>query len=213
MEALLGEYAWPVIAVDPGRGEWLDTGMKAFSRASDLATYIASQLREGERPEPILAVTQEAGPATFRYVWESELPCTIVVDEVDLWAPNRGKTNEHLFNCLKRGRKIGGSDSDSSISVIAGAHAGQDVDRRIARFAAHVVFRQSEPSAIGRAEKYIHSDVDVSRLAEYEFTLSRKAEALRFDVGTYGPFAYTLNPDKMAIERTSEWSSGERTPI
>jgi SpoVK/Ycf46/Vps4 family AAA+-type ATPase len=200
MQALLGEYRKPVICVDPGFGEWHDPASRSFLEASELEEYLLSCAREEVFPDPILSVADTAAEETFRMLWEWEVGCTVIVDEIDTHAPNQGKTNEHLRLMLKKGRHIQGKDSDASISVVGACHAAQEVDRSVARFGAHVCFQQEEKNARDRAEQYLHPDVNVRELEKYEFVVSKKVENLTFPLGEYGPEIWRYFPDEHKID-------------
>jgi hypothetical protein len=199
IQALLGEFRAPVIAVDPGFAEWHEPAHRSFLEAGELIEYLVGCARRQELPDPILSVAAPAARETFRLLWAHEVGCTVIVDEVDQYAPNSGKTDENLRAMLKRGRHIQGKDSAASVSVVGACHAAQEVDRSLARFGAHVCFSQEETNAKRRAENYLHPDVDVGGLGQYEFCVSRKADNLSFFVGEYGPKIWRYFPDDHAI--------------
>jgi hypothetical protein len=84
--------------------------------------------------------------------------------------------------------------------VIGSCHAAQEVDRNLARFAAHLSFQQTEGSAKDRAHEHMHPKVDVRRLDKYEYVVSKKAENLSFFVGEYGPQIWRYFPDEHKID-------------
>lgn len=204
LQALLGEMRKPVICVDPGFGEWHEPASRSFLEASELMGYLLACAQENTFPDPVLSVAQEAARETFRLLWENEVGCTLIVDEIDAYAPNAGKTNENLRMMLKKGRHVQGKDSPASISVVGACHAAQEVDRAVARFGAHIIFQQSETNAKDRAHEYTWGDpnaggVNVGELEKYQFVVSRKAENLSFWVGEYGPKIWKYDPDSHAI--------------
>lgn len=207
MMKLLGEYRRPIICVDPGFGEWHEPAQRSFLEASELQEYLVSCAREQEFPDPVLSVAAPAAEATFRLLWEREVGCTVIVDEIDTHAPNRGKTDPHLKQMLKKGRHIQGKDSGASISVIGACHAAQEVDRSVARFGAHICFQQSEKNAVDRAESYLHPAVSVRELEKYQFVVSRKAEDLSFFVGEYGPTIWKYNDETHSIDPVGSFAS------
>jgi hypothetical protein len=193
----------PVIACDV-TGEWDGFGLD-LGTASSLADHLLERIKAGARPEPILTL-QGRGEVeeVFSLVRRVEIPCTLLVDEVDMFAPNSGAANEDFVHLCRRGRHVQGSDYPHGVSLVCGVHAGQNCARALTRAAEHVVFRQHEPNAVGRAQKYLFDGVDVSALEQYEYVVSRGAGRLSFPVtnGEPGPHGYTLNLETRQIEQT-----------
>jgi hypothetical protein len=138
----------------------------------------------------------------FSLVRSAELPCTLVVDEVDQFAPNSGAANDDFVYLCRRGRHVQGKNYPHGVSIVAGVHAGQNCARPLTRAAEHIVFKQEEPNAVGRASKYLHDAVDPTSLDQYEYVVSRGVGRLSFTVGEFGPYAYTLNLETRRIYQT-----------
>ena len=201
IEALIGGYRRPIIACD-STGEWAGHGLDVGT-ASGVAGHIIEHLRAEEAPAPVLRVEgRHEIERVFSLVRHAELPCTVLVDEVDQFAPNSGAANEDFVWLCRRGRHVQGNDYPHGVSIIAGVHAGQNCARALTRAAEHIVFKQEEPNAVGRASTYLHDSVDPSALDQYEYVVSRGVGRLSFHVGTFGPYAYTLNLQTRRIEQT-----------
>jgi len=209
IQALMGEMRNPIICIDPGFQEWHDPAQRSFMEAEGLREYLVRCADRGAYPDPVLSVEEHAGPATLRFLWKAQVGCTVIVDEIDSYAPNSGKTNDALRLMLKKGRHVQGKDSEASISVVGACHAAQEVDRCVARFGAHLAFQQEEPNAVERAHEYLHPYVDVRKLGKYEFTVSKKAGPIGF-LPDYGPHVHKYDPGAHRIERVGTFSqSGE----
>lgn len=207
IQSLIGAYKRPAIACD-STGEWGGLGLDVGT-ASNLREHIVRNLRAEKRPEPVLRVQGRSEvEQVFSLVRAAEIPCTLVVDEVDMYAPNSGAADENFVHLCRRGRHVQGSDYPWGVSIIAGVHAGQNCARALTRTCEHVVFRQEEPNAVGRAQKYLFGGVDVSALDAYEYVVSRGVGRLSFDVtrGEPGPHGYTLNLEQRVIEKTRSFS-------
>jgi hypothetical protein len=203
MESFIGAYKRPVIVCD-STGEWGSYGL-SLATADALANHLRARLEARQYPEPILSVSGRSEIEwTFALVREVGIPCTLIVDEVDLYAPNSGAANGDFIHLCRRGRHVQGNDYPYGCSIIAGVHAGQNCSRALTRAAEHVCFAQDEPNASGRAEKYLFEDVDVSKLEDYEYVVSRGIDRLSFSVtrGEPGPHAYRINLDSQKIEKT-----------
>lgn len=197
LEQLLGAYDRPVIAVD-ATGEWAAHG-QALDGVADLRQHLITRLEEGRPPDPILSIPDHSAEQLFRVVREWELGCTLLLDEVDLYMPNSGKTNEDLLWLVKRGRHVQGPDSDAAVSIVAGCHAGQDVDRQLVRMAAHVCFQQTEARAVGRVSKYLDERVDVTQLGEYQYVCGRRADRVDLPIGKAGAGIWRYDPDRGGV--------------
>lgn len=201
IESLLGGYRRPVVLCD-STGEWAGTGLDVGT-ADGLADHMAERLSAGDLPAPLLRVVgRNEVSAVFDLVRRVELPCTLVVDEVDQYAPNSGAADDNFVWLCRRGRHVQGSDYPHGVSLICGVHAAQNCARALTRTAQHVCFHQSEPNAAGRASEYLHPAVDLTALDAYEYVVSRGVGRLSFDVGEFGPVAYTLNLETREIEQT-----------
>jgi hypothetical protein len=207
IQTLAGAYLRPVIALDV-TGEWGGFG-RSVGTASRLADHLAERLGAGARPDPVLSVEgRSEAEQVFSLVRSVGLPCTLLVDEVDLFAPNSGAANEDFVHLCRRGRHVQGSSYPHGVSLVCGVHAGQNCARSLTRAAEHVVFRQDEPNAVGRAQKYLFDPVKIPRLDEHEYVVSRGVGRLSFPVtsGEPGPHGYTLNLETNRIEQTRSFS-------
>lgn len=207
IQTLAGEYLRPVVACDV-TGEWDSFGLDVGT-AGGLGEHLRERISAGERPAPVLRV-QGRGEVerVFSLVRSAGIPCTLLVDEVDMFAPNSGAAHNDFVHLCRRGRHVRGADYPFGVSIIAGVHAGQNCARALTRTAEHVCFRQEEPNAVGRVSQYLYDGVDVSRLDPYEYVVSRGAGRLSFPVtnGQPGPFGYSLNLETRKIEKTRSFS-------